>query len=96
MSQTGVRLLLTAVLGPWVGRLIDRRGGRDVLAASNVVFAIGLAVLGTSEGFAIQCAAWVVRRNLPLGVAIRASFPDELGKIFRDVYPLLRFTSLPE
>ena len=40
--------------------------------------------------------AWVVRRNLPLGVAIRASFPDELGKIFRDVYPLLRFTSLPE
>jgi uncharacterized protein (TIGR02453 family) len=40
--------------------------------------------------------AWVVRRNLPLGAAIRPSFPDELGKIFRDVYPLLRFTSLPE
>ena len=40
--------------------------------------------------------AWVVRRELPLGAAIRASFPGELGKIFRDVYPLLRFTSLPE
>jgi uncharacterized protein (TIGR02453 family) len=40
--------------------------------------------------------AWVVRRKLPLGAAIRASFPGELGKIFRDVYPLLRFTSLPE
>ena len=40
--------------------------------------------------------AWVVRRKLPLRAAIRASFPGELGKIFRDVYPLLRFTSLPE
>jgi uncharacterized protein (TIGR02453 family) len=40
--------------------------------------------------------AWVVRRKLPPSVATRASFPGELGKIFRDVYPLLRFTSLPE
>jgi uncharacterized protein (TIGR02453 family) len=40
--------------------------------------------------------AWVVRRKLPLAAATRASFPGELGKIFRDVYPLLRFTSLPE
>jgi uncharacterized protein (TIGR02453 family) len=40
--------------------------------------------------------AWVVRRKLPLAAATRASFPGELGKIFRDVYPLLRFTSMPE
>jgi uncharacterized protein (DUF2461 family) len=40
--------------------------------------------------------AWVVRRKLPPAAATRASFPGELGKIFRDVYPLLRFTSLPE
>jgi uncharacterized protein (TIGR02453 family) len=40
--------------------------------------------------------AWVVRRKLPVAAAIRVSLPDELGKIFRDVYPLLRFTSLPE
>ncbi len=35
-------LVLSAVLGPAVGRVIDRRGGRDVLAASNLVFAAGL------------------------------------------------------
>ena len=40
--------------------------------------------------------AWVVRRKLPPAAATRASFPGELGKIFRDVYPLLRFTSMPE
>lgn len=38
-------LLLTAVLGPWVGRLIDRKGGRGVLAASNLAFASGLLLL---------------------------------------------------
>jgi MFS family permease len=60
-------LLLTAALGPWVGRTIDRRGGRGVLAASNIVFAIGLAVLGASNGIASQCAAWVV---LGIGMAL--------------------------
>ena len=60
-------LLLTAALGPWVGRLIDRRGGRGVLAVSNIVFAIGLAVLGASSGIAIQCIAWAV---LGLGMAL--------------------------
>jgi len=60
-------LLLTAALGPWVGRLIDRRGGRGVLAASNVVFAIGLAVLGASNGIVIQGVAWAV---LGFGMAL--------------------------
>jgi len=38
--------------------------------------------------------AWVVRRKLPLTAATRISFSGELGKIFRDMYPLLRFTCL--
>jgi predicted MFS family arabinose efflux permease len=60
-------LLLTAALGPWVGRLIDRRGGRGVLAVSNLVFTIGLVVLGVSNGSAVQCVAWAV---LGLGMAL--------------------------
>ena len=39
--------------------------------------------------------AWIVRRKLNPGAATRASFPRELAKIFRDLYPLLRYTSLP-
>jgi hypothetical protein len=35
-------LLLSAVVGPAVGRLIDRHGGRDILASSNLVLGAGL------------------------------------------------------
>ncbi len=40
-----VALLLTAALGPAVGRWIDRRGGRPALTASNLLFAAGLVGL---------------------------------------------------
>lgn len=40
--------------------------------------------------------AWIVRRKFTPAVAARASFPAEAAKVFRDLYPLLRFTSLPE
>src|SRR6202011_1103218 len=44
-------LLLSAVLGPSVGRAIDNRGGRGVLALSNLVLAAGLVLLGVAQGF---------------------------------------------
>lgn len=40
--------------------------------------------------------AWIVRRKLSPAAALRASFPRDVTKIFRELYPLLRFTSLPE
>ena len=40
--------------------------------------------------------AWIVRRKLNPAAAIKASFPREVVKIFRDLYPLLRYTSLPK
>ena len=42
-------LLLSAVLGPVIGRAIDRGGGREVLALSNFVLAAGLAWLGLAR-----------------------------------------------
>lgn len=39
--------------------------------------------------------AWIVRRKLSPAAATQASFPLELSKIFRELYPLLRYTSLP-
>lgn len=53
-------LILTALLGPGSGRLIDRYGGRPVLAGSSVVFAAGLAILGSATGVASLFAAWLV------------------------------------
>ena len=40
--------------------------------------------------------AWIVRRRLSPAAATRASFPREITNIFRDLYPLLRYTSLPK
>jgi len=60
-------LLVSAVLGPLAGRRIDRYGGRDVLALSNLVFAAGLALLGLAEGPAGLAAGWLV---LGLGMSM--------------------------
>ncbi|HEX9462130.1 MAG TPA: MFS transporter [Alphaproteobacteria bacterium] len=60
-------LLIAAVLGPAVGRLIDRRGGRGLLAASNLVIAGGLVVLATATGPAGLFAAWAL---LGIGMAM--------------------------
>ena len=40
--------------------------------------------------------AWIVRRKLKTADALRSTFPREILKIFRDLYPLLRFTSLED
>jgi uncharacterized protein (TIGR02453 family) len=40
--------------------------------------------------------AWIVRRKLTEKDATTAAFPGNIAKIFRDLYPVLRFTSLPD
>jgi MFS family permease len=59
-------MLLTAALGPSIGRAIDRYGGRGVLVISNFVFADGLLLLGAAHGPTVLAAAWGV-----LGVGMR-------------------------
>jgi MFS family permease len=53
-------LLLSAAVGPSVGRLIDRHGGRPVLAVSNLVLAAGLLILAEAHGLAGLAVAWTV------------------------------------
>jgi uncharacterized protein (TIGR02453 family) len=38
--------------------------------------------------------AWIVRKKLSPTAVTRASYPADVAKIFRDVYPLLKFVSL--
>jgi hypothetical protein len=38
---------------------------------------------------------WIVRRRMKPGAATRPDFPKELSKSFREVYPLLKFTTIP-
>ena len=60
-------LLLSAVLGPAVGRVIDNRGGRGVLALSNLALAAGLVLLALAQGIGGLAAAWAV---LGVGMAM--------------------------
>jgi MFS family permease len=60
-------MLLTAVLGPSIGRAIDHHGGRGVLVISNLVFAAGLLMLGSSRGPILLAAAW---GTLGIGMAL--------------------------
>jgi uncharacterized protein (TIGR02453 family) len=39
---------------------------------------------------------WIVRRKLSSAAVTRGSFPRDVTKVFRNLYPLLQFTSLPE
>lgn len=60
-------LLIAAFAGPAVGRLIDRHGGRGVLAVSNIVLALGLVLLAAAHGVLLLCVAWAV---LGVGMAL--------------------------
>jgi MFS family permease len=60
-------LVLSALLGPAVGRAIDLRGGRGVLALSNLVLAFGLVLLAVAPGPGVMVAGWMV---LGVGMAM--------------------------
>ncbi len=65
---------VSAVLGPAVGRRIDRRGGRGVLCASNLAFAAGLSVLALAHGPLLLLLAWLVLGAAMAGGLYEAAF----------------------
>lgn len=58
-------LAVSAGFGPVSGRAIDRHGGRPVLMATNLVFAIALVAIGSVDSLWSLFAAWAL-----LGVAM--------------------------
>jgi MFS family permease len=62
-----VALAITALLGPRIGRAIDRHGGRPMLAGSNLVIGGGLALLATAHDTTLLFVAWGL---LGLGMAM--------------------------
>src|SRR3546814_13946600 len=53
-------LIISALLGPYAGHLIDRYGGRPVLAVISIIFAAGPAGLGRAPGRPGPLAGWRV------------------------------------
>jgi MFS family permease len=62
-----VALIVMAITAPTAGRMIDARGGRGVLALSNLVLACGLILLGAAPNAIVLYIAWCV---LGFGMAV--------------------------
>ena len=60
-----VALIVSALLGPFAGRAIDRHGGRPVLVGTNLLFAASLVGMALAQGPVGLFAAWVL-----MGVAM--------------------------
>ncbi|MHC3907348.1 MFS transporter [Achromobacter marplatensis] len=60
-------MVVSALVGPWAGQAIDRHGGRIVLVGTSLIFALGLVLLGSSQGLWSMAAAWLI-----IGVAMGA------------------------
>src|SRR6202020_2809024 len=53
-------LVISALLGPRVGRQIDLVGGRQVLTVSNLMLAAGLTLLGLAHSIPVLIVAWLL------------------------------------
>jgi predicted MFS family arabinose efflux permease len=74
-------LLLAALVGPQVGKTIDRAGGRMVLIASNLLFAAGLGLLAAANALPLVCVAWVFI-GLGMGLGLYDAAFAALGRIY--------------
>jgi predicted MFS family arabinose efflux permease len=74
-------LVISALVGPRVGRTVDAIGGREVLAVSNVVFAVGLAILALAHSQATLWLAWLIL-GLGMGVGLYDTAFAALGRIY--------------
>ncbi|HPU52594.1 MAG TPA: MFS transporter [Burkholderiaceae bacterium] len=72
-------LVISGVLGPASGRLVDRRGGREVLIGSNLMFAAGLAAMGLAHGPIVLFAAWTLMGLAMAGGLLEAAFSTLVG-----------------
>jgi MFS family permease len=78
-----VALVISAVLGPRIGRQIDRVGGRQVLCLSNLTIAGGLALLGLAASIPMLAVAWLLL-GIGMGLGLYDAAFAALGRIYGD------------
>ena len=74
-------LVISALLGPRIGRQIDLVGGRQVLSASSLTIAAGLVLLGFSQSVAVMAIAWLVL-GVGMGLGLYDAAFAALGRIY--------------
>ena len=74
-------LVIAGLLGPRIGRQIDRVGGRPVLSISNLTLAGGLALLGFTYSIPMLIAAWILL-GIGMGYGLYDAAFGALGRIY--------------
>jgi MFS family permease len=76
-------LVISALLGPRIGRQIDLFGGRPVLSMSNITLAAGLALLGATYSIPVLVVAWILL-GIGMGFGLYDAAFAALGRIYGD------------
>jgi len=76
-----IGLLVAGLISPRVGRLIDRHGGRPVLAFSAVAATAGFALLGLAPNLPVYVLAWVVL-GIGMGTGLYDAAFAALGRLY--------------
>jgi predicted MFS family arabinose efflux permease len=74
-------LVLSALLGPRIGRQIDLVGGRSVLSISNLTLAAGLVLLGLTQSIPLLLIAWLFL-GIGMGYGLYDAAFGALGRIY--------------
>ena len=74
-------LVISALLGPRIGRQIDLFGGRPVLCGSNLTIAAGLVLLGVTTSIPVLVLAWVLL-GIGMGMGLYDAAFAALGRIY--------------
>jgi len=74
-------LIISGLIGPRVGHVIDTFGGRSMLAVSNLVFAAGLLLLSVADGVAVLITAWILL-GIGMGMGLYEAAFATLARIY--------------
>jgi MFS family permease len=81
VGGTSIGLLVAGLIAPRVGAIIDRSGGRPVLAFSSLLYAAGLAGAGLAPSLPFFLLAWVAI-GAGMGTGLYDAVFAALGKIY--------------
>jgi MFS family permease len=74
-------LVIAGLLGPRIGKQIDRVGGRPVLSFSNLMLGGGLVLLGFAQSLPTLMAAWLLL-GIGMGYGLYDAAFGALGRIY--------------
>ncbi|MCO6416087.1 MFS transporter [Siccirubricoccus sp. KC 17139] len=81
VGALSIGLLVSGLVSPRVGHLIERHGGRPVLATSAVLLAVGLLGLALAPNLPVFVAAWIVI-GFGMGAGLYDPAFSALGRLY--------------